>query len=56
MSPGNPPLISIVIPVYNTSTYLEECLNSVLRQEKVNLEVICVDDKSLDNSLEILKR
>lgn len=56
MSPENPPLISIVIPVYNTSTYLEECLNSVLRQEKVNLEVICVDDKSLDNSLDILKR
>ena len=56
MSSENVSLISIIIPVYNTSTYLEECLNSVLRQEKVNLEVICVDDKSLDNSLEILKR
>lgn len=56
MSQENTALISIVIPVFNTSAYLEECLNSVLSQEKVNLEIICVDDKSSDNSLDILKR
>lgn len=49
-------LISLVIPVYNTSKYLEKCLTSILGQSYKNIEVILVDDCSTDNSYEILKR
>lgn len=49
-------LVSIVIPIYNVSDYLEECLDSVLGQTHKNLEVICVNDGSTDNSLEIMQR
>ncbi len=48
--------ISIVIPVYNTQEYLEECINSALNQTYNNKEVIAVDDGSTDHSLEILKK
>ena len=48
-------LISVVIPVYNVEKYLSQCLDSVINQTYKNLEIICVDDSSTDNSLEILK-
>ncbi len=48
--------ISVIIPVYNTEQYLEECLDSVLKQTLKEIEVICIDDGSSDNSAEILKR
>ncbi len=46
--------ISIVIPVYNIEKYLRECLNSLVNQTFKDFEVICVNDGSKDNSLEIL--
>lgn len=49
------PTISIIVPVYNTSIYLEQCLNSINNQSFKDYEVICVDDGSSDNSLHILK-
>jgi len=49
------PLVSVVIPVYNVERYLGECLDSILKQTLDDIEVICVDDGSNDNSLEILK-
>lgn len=47
--------ISIVIPVYNAASYLEETIQSVKNQSYIDWEMICVDDNSTDNSLEILK-
>lgn len=47
--------ISVMIPVYNTSKYLEKCLNSVINQSLKEIEIVCVNDGSTDNSLEILK-
>ncbi|WP_292822505.1 glycosyltransferase [Methanobrevibacter sp.] len=47
--------LSIIIPVYNVEKYLEECLDSVLNQTLKETEIICIDDGSTDNSLNILK-
>lgn len=48
-------LISVIIPVYNTEQYLSRCLDSVIASDYRNLEVICIDDGSTDNSLMVLK-
>ena len=48
------PIVSIIIPVYNTEKYLRECLDSILNQSLTDIEVICVNDGSSDSSLEIL--
>lgn len=50
------PKISVIIPVYNAEEYLEECLNSVLGQSMKEIEVICINDGSTENSLNILKQ
>ena len=51
----NNPLISVVVPIYNTSKYLPRCLNSIINQTYKNLEIICINDGSTDNSLSILQ-
>lgn len=48
------PFVSVLIPIYNCAPYLEDCLISVLSQSLIDLEVICVDDASTDNSWKIL--
>lgn len=50
------PKISVIMPVYNKEQYLEECLDSILRQTFEDIEVICIDDGSTDTSLLILNR
>ncbi|MDR2067263.1 MAG: glycosyltransferase family 2 protein [Endomicrobium sp.] len=49
------PLISVIIPVYNTESYLRECLDSVVNQTFKGIEIICVNDGSPDNSKSILE-
>ena len=45
--------VSVVIPVYNVEDYLEDCLNSIVNQTLEDIEIICINDGSTDNSLEI---
>jgi len=49
-------LLSVIIPVYNVEPYLEQCLDSVINQTYKNLEIICINDGSTDNSLKILEK
>ncbi len=49
------PLISVVVPIYNTGHVLVRCLDSICSQTYTNLEIICVDDGSTDNSGAILQ-
>lgn len=51
----NTPYISVIIPVYNTAPYLRRCLDSVCGQTLENIEIICVNDGSSDESDAILK-
>lgn len=47
------PLLSVIVPVYNTKKYLRECVDSILAQTYKNYEIILVDDGSTDGSAEI---
>lgn len=49
------PKISIIIPVYNAEKYLHECLDSVVSQTFKDIEIICIDDGSADNSYQVLQ-
>lgn len=50
------PLVSVIIPNYNHANYLDERIQSVLNQTYQNFEVIILDDKSTDNSLEVINK
>ncbi len=47
--------VSVIIPVFNTGKYLDKCVNSIINQSVKEIEIICVNDCSTDNSLEILQ-
>ena len=48
--------VGVVIPIYKTEKYIQDCLESLLRQSHKNLSVVLVNDGSTDNSVEIAKR
>ena len=50
------PLVSVIVPNYNHARYLEQRLDTVFNQTYQNFEVIILDDKSTDNSLEVIQR
>ena len=47
--------VSVVVPVYNVQNYLAECLDSIQRQTLTEIEIICINDGSTDDSKSILK-
>ena len=47
--------VSVVLPVYNVENYLRDCLDSIVNQTLKDIEIICINDGSPDNSLEILR-
>lgn len=49
------PKISFIIPVYNTEKYLRKCLDSIINQTFKDIEIICINDESPDNSLAVLE-
>lgn len=48
------PLVSVIIPVYNMGKYIRECLDTIISQSLKNIEIICVDDGSTDDSRDII--
>lgn len=50
------PKVSVLVPIYNVEKYLEECLNSIVKQTLKDIEIICINDGSTDKSLRIIKR
>lgn len=48
--------ISIIIPIYNSENFLEKCIDSVLNQKNINVEIILVNDGSDDNSGNIIEK
>ena len=50
------PKITIIIPIYNAETYIETCILSLVEQSYKNIEILCIDDGSTDNSIEIVNK
>ncbi|MBQ9339839.1 MAG: glycosyltransferase family 2 protein [Paludibacteraceae bacterium] len=50
------PVISVIVPVYNASAYLEHCLDSIVSQTYTRLQIIVIDDSSTDRSASIIAR
>ena len=55
MNTEKSPFLSIIVPIYNCEKYIKQCVSSILIQSFTNYELILVDDKSTDNSLDICK-
>ena len=49
-------VVSIVVPVYNVEEFLSQCLDSLINQSYLNIEIICVNDGSTDSSLKIIEK
>lgn len=56
MKEGGKNMISIIIPIHNAEKTIEKCLDSILSQNYINYEVLCIDDESTDETEKICKR
>ena len=52
---NNNPKVSVIVPLYNAEDYLNKCLTSLINQTFSDIEIICIDDGSTDDSMKILK-
>ena len=50
----NIPILSFIIPCYNGELFIDSCIESILQQNIENIEIICINDGSKDNSRKIL--
>ena len=48
--------VSVIIPMYNSESFIERCVCSVLNGSYQNIEVLCIDDGSTDGTLELVKK
>lgn len=55
-NPVNAPEVSIIVPVYNAEKYIERCLNSLLAQTFGDIEIIVINDGSIDKSMSVIKK
>ena len=53
---NNKPLVSVCIPAYNNADYIDQTIDCILSQTYSNLELIICDDKSTDNTVEVIKK
>lgn len=52
----NPILVSIIVPIFNSETNLTECINSLINQSLIDIEIILINDGSIDNSRKIIEK
>ena len=50
------PIVSIIVPVFNSEKYIEKCLKSLLAQTYKDLEILVIDDGSKDNSSDVVRQ
>ena len=48
--------VSVIVPVYNMEKYIRQCMDSILGQTLTDIEVLCINDGSVDSSLAILRQ
>lgn len=49
-------MISVIVPIFNVESYLDECLDSIINQTYQDIEILCIDDCTLDNSINVVKK
>ena len=46
-------MVSVIVPMYNVAEYVADCINSIIKQSYTDIEIICIDDGSTDDTLSI---